>query len=235
MLQKLIDSYAEEYMMLDNDDRRIELRELQDAELHMVNVYWIVFIITVCIAGFCGWLLFIGNGQGYNVPFVTQGFIAALVFFPILLFIEIAWARSSVKACPMYVLLITSGVATALSKFVLIYLAVYSVYFVLSEMRLIGMKILPGYPAFADIQDSGLSKKMTYQQMIAYDKKRRESEKSLVEDAEELEKLLKGELDLDSYLGVVSQSRAEEMEELALPDSMQLEEQDDTNSNRKGS
>lgn len=235
MLQKLIDSYAEEYMMLDNDDRRIELRELQAAELHMVNVYWIVFVVTVCIAGFCGWLLFIGNGQRYDVPFVTQGFIAALVFFPIIMFIEIAWARSSVKTLPMYVLLITSAAATAMSKFVLIYIAVYSVYFVLAEAKLIGMKILPGYPAFEDIQDSGLSKKMTYAQMIAYDKKQRDINKPLFMDREGLEKLLKGELDLDSYLGVPVNSMAEEMDELVIPDDLDLEEHNDTNSNRKDS
>lgn len=219
----MIDSYAEEYMLLDNDEKRVELSELIKEEEHAASIYWIVFVITICLAGFCGWLLFIGNGQMYTVPFVTQGFIAALIFFPIFMFIEVAWVRSSVRTLPMFVMLLTSAAATVLSKFVLIYLAVYSVYFIFKECRVIGMKILPGYPDFAHVQDSGLSKRMTYEQMIAYDRKQRELQNPLISDGEELEKLLRGELDLDGYLGVVSHSKAEEMSELKIPDDLNAE------------
>lgn len=236
MLQRMIDNLAEEYMLLDNDDKRLVLSELREAEEHAVNIYWILSIISVCIAGFCGWLLFIGNGQMYEVPFVTQKLIGALVAFPIIIFLEIAWMRSSVSTLPMIFLAVTSLAAALLSKLVLIYLVVYCVYFIYHEIRLIGMKVLPGYPAFQDIQSGGYSKEMTYEQMIAYDKKQREAKKPLATDGEEMEKLLRGELELDDYLGVVRHNGSEEMDELIIPEDLDIEgnvTDNDSEKNRK--
>lgn len=233
MLQRIIDNLAEGYMLLDNEDKRIMLSELKEEEERIVNVYWVIFIITLGVAGFCGWLLFIGRGQMYDVPFVTQKFIGALVAFPIIIFIEIAWVRSSVSTLPMIFLLATSVAATLASKLVLIYLVVFSVYFMRHEFKVIGMKVLPGYPAFQDAVDGGYSKDMSYEQMIAYDKKQREAKKTLVSDGEELEKLLKGELELDDYLGVVRYDKAEEMDEIAIPEDYCWEESNDTEKDRK--
>lgn len=224
MIQKKIDETADRYMMLTNKDRRTKLLSVRKAE--------------GIVSAFCFFLIYFGVGMVTASTTAHMDVEFEVVFFTVVLFIEVAICRTAKTAVPMWVLIVTSVVATVLSKFLMCYFIVYSIIFIIVEIKMAAMKNIPGYPLFEDIERESLGKDMTADQLMAYNKKLyndlENAEAARTRDSKNLDKILSGEMDLDEFLGVdkidTKNAKMDEVSEYHEPQATEPEEPKDDDS-----
>lgn len=194
MFQKIVDGKSAKYFDLSREDKIIKLREVQKTEGHIADLMWL-FAITMAIIG-----LWMSQYFGYG------GIEFAVVFFAVANSAMVAFARSSKNVTPLYVLLgvtLLSAIAT-LGVYTVFF--VYDIFFIWAELRVIAMKNLPGYPLFEEENTDRMDKKLTERQLYAYELKQlndiNSTQEQKMQDKQNLDKILSGEMDLDEYLGV---------------------------------
>lgn len=216
MIQRRIDETADRYMMLTNSDRRLKLGSIKRADKAISTFGFVLFILTLVLLGIAGWTSFFASGHGAG----SDGLQIEHIFFPILIYVEIAIGRTAKSSVPMWIILVTSVFATIATYGIYIYFVVYSMLFTFVEIKMAAMKNVPGYPAFEDARDGGLGKHMTADQMSAYEKKMfadmADKEGARARDSANLDKILSGEMELDEFLGVEKiDARNAKMDEVA--------------------
>ncbi len=194
MFQRIVDDKSAKYFDLSREEKIIKLREVQKTEGYIADLMWFL-AITMVIVG-----LWMAQYFGY------KGIEFAVVFFALANSAMVAFARSSKNAAPLYVLLgvtLLSAIAT-LGVYAVFF--VYDVVFIWAELRLIAMKNLPGYPLFEEENTDRMDKKLTERQLYAYEIKQlsdiNSTQEQKMQDKQNLDKILSGEMDLDEYLGV---------------------------------
>lgn len=202
MIQKRIDNIADSYMMLTNEERRDKLRGVKKAEEAVSTFGFVIFIVVFCYVGIAGWMSFFYAEAGMS----KTGLPLEYVFFPIAFFIEVAAARTAKNTAALWILLLTSILATIVTMGIFVIFVLYSLLFIFIETKLMAMKILPGYPAFEDAKLNEYEMDLTVEQMAAYEKKKYNDlddlEGARARDRENLDKILNGEMNLDEFLGV---------------------------------
>ena len=194
MFQRIVDSESAKYFDLSREDKIIKLREVQKTEGKIADLMWF-FAITMAIIG-----LWMSQYFGYG------GIEFAVVFFAVGNSAMVAFARSSKNTAPLYVLLGVTLLSAIATMGVYTVFFVYDAVFIWAELRLIAMKNLPGYPLFEEANTDRMDKKLTEQQLYAYEIKQlsdiNSTQEQKMQDKQNLDKILSGEMDLDEYLGV---------------------------------
>lgn len=194
MFQRIVDSESAKYFDLTREEKIIKLREVQRSEERTADLMWFLAVIMVIVG------LWMSQYFGYG------GIEFAVVFFAVGNAAMVAFARSSKNTAPLYVLLgvtLLSAIAT-LGVYAVFF--VYDIFFIWAELRLIAMKNLPGYPLFEEANIDRMDKKLTEKQLYAYEIKQlndiNSTQEQKIQDKQNLDKILSGEMDLDEYLGV---------------------------------
>lgn len=142
MLQKKVEQYKAIYSAFPAPVRREELKKVKKRE---------EAVSTFCfflVAGTLYLLFFSRNDSLANALFGRRGL--EHLIFPLLIFVEVALARTSKSIMPLVYLLATSLLATVVTYGAFVYFIIYSIVFAFTEMRLIAMQLIPGYPMFEE-------------------------------------------------------------------------------------
>ena len=194
MFQRIVDDKSAKYFDLSREEKIIKLREVQKAEGRIADLMWFL-AVTMLIVG-----LWMSQYFGYG------GIEFATVFFAVANASMVAFARSSKNVTPLYVLLGVTLLSAIATRGVYTVFFVYDVFFIWAELRLIAMKNLPGYPLFEEANTDRMDKKLTERQLYAYEIKQlndiNSTQEQKMQDKQNLDKILSGEMDLDEYLGV---------------------------------
>lgn len=176
-----------------------------------------------------------GAVQSLFKAFSFSGIKIEYLLFPLLLLVEVAFARTAKNSVPLVTLLFTSIMAAAVTYGYLFYYIIYSVFFIYFEIQLIAMKAVSGYPLFEDEKPSPRQGSIpedvftsSYESLRDAAENTQSAENDDTEQTGQTEELSTDGLDLDGFFEASSRGSIAQMDEIVLPENYRTEDNDDT-------
>ncbi|MBP1573484.1 MAG: hypothetical protein J6A55_06745 [Oscillospiraceae bacterium] len=208
MLDKIIDFLLDEtkdkYFFMSSHEKLTELNEVKKRDEIFASLFYMVLFVTWVVMGFTMWLQVSATLMSTDAG-MLEGFLDAIPFviFSVALFMEVAALRTNSRMS-LFIYLATNVLAVIINP-LFTFCIIWFIIYLPTWCKFQAMREQPGYPTFSSAESDCSQYSLTERQRTAYESKKwrdMDDPDKKLQNSENLDKILNGEMSLDDYLEV---------------------------------
>lgn len=208
MLDKIIDCLLDDkkdrFFFMSSQEKLIELRTIQRRDEIFGSLFYFVMLATWFVMGFTMWLQISATLYSTDAG-MLEGFLDAIPFviFSVALFVEVAALRTNSRMS-LFIYFATNVLAIIINP-LFTFCIIWFIIYLPTWCKLQAMREQPGYPTFSFVESDYSQNSLTERQRTAYESKKwrdMDDPDKKLQNSENLDKILNGEMSLDDYLEV---------------------------------
>lgn len=208
MLDKIIDFLLDEtkdkYFFMSSHEKLTELNDVKKRDEIFASLFYMVLFVTWVVMGFTMWLQVSATLMSTDASMLAE-FLDAIPFviFSVALFMEVAALRTNSRMS-LFIYLATNVLAIIINP-LFTFCIIWFIIYLPTWCKLQAMREQPGYPTFSFVESDYSQNSLTERQRTAYESKKwrdMDDPDKKLQNSENLDKILNGEMSLDDYLEV---------------------------------